>query len=559
MFSFSAPMTRPLFLIALIFAAALSPTLAQAPSTSAKAPSISGTVVKEPGSEPLKKVLVQIIAETQGESYTASTDADGHFRVENVAPNRYRLFVERTGFTGVNGRLAQSDVNVLTVQAGQSVEDLLFRMLPTAVISGRVTDEDGDPISGVRVFAQRRKPGKAAREGAGMAATNDLGEYRIAGLFPGAYWIVAMPPPDFRDYERQEQPATTADRNDTRYVTTYYPGTYDALQATSVSAKAGDEIPVNLTLVPARTYRVRGTVTGLSAGQKPAVELFSRGGDTIRANASEIGPDGQFEIRGVAPGSYMLKMAAGADWLAATAHQDVNVVAADVEGIRLVPHPTFTLSGHFHLEGASVDATQYSVNLRAAEVPDDMGFFMSPDFFGSNATVDRQGNFSWKDINPGSYIVQVVGGGAQPFFLKSATLGGRDVGAGFSVSGPATLEVSVSTKGGTIEGAVAEKDKDGETDRPVSDATVVAVPEEKYRKIPDRFVTGSTDQHGRFMIRGLAPGSYTLYTWRDVEDGVWRDPDFLKAQEANRTSVKVEEGSSQKADLKLIGVPEEWR
>jgi hypothetical protein len=173
--------------------------------------------------------------------------------------------------------------------------------------------------------------------------------------------------------------------------------------------------------------------------------------------------------------------------------------------------------------------------------------------------VDRQGNFSWKDINPGAYIVQVVGGGTQSCFIKSASLGGRDVSAGFTVSGPATLEVSVSTKGGTIEGSVTEKDKDGDTDHPVSNATVVAVPEEKYRKIPDRFISGSTDQHGHFVIRGLAPGSYTLHAWQDVEDGVWRDPDFLKPQEANGRSVKVEEGSSQKADLKLSAVPEEWR
>ena len=82
------------------------------------------------------------------------------------------------------------------------MEDLLFRMLPTAVISGRVTDEDGDPMSGVRVIAQKKNPGKATRESAAAATTNDLGEYRLAGLFPGQYWIVAMPPPDFRDYEQ---------------------------------------------------------------------------------------------------------------------------------------------------------------------------------------------------------------------------------------------------------------------------------------------------------------------------------------------------------------------
>ena len=173
---------------------------AQESVPAAHAASIAGTVVKEPGSQPLKKVLVQVIAENQkeGGNYTASTDADGHFHIENVVPGRYRIFIERAGFVGVNEHGLKSDVNVFTVQAGQPVEDLLFRMLPTAVISGRITDEDGDPMSGVRVVAQKKKPGKSTRESVGTEGTNDLGEYRIAGLFPGQYWIVAMPAPDFR-------------------------------------------------------------------------------------------------------------------------------------------------------------------------------------------------------------------------------------------------------------------------------------------------------------------------------------------------------------------------
>ncbi len=522
--------------------------------------------MQEPGSLPLKKVLVQIIAEGQGESYSASTDAEGHFRVDNVAPGRYRIFIERTGFAGVNGRGIRSEVNVITVQAGQSAEDLLFQMLPTAVISGRITDEDGDPMSGVRVFALRKKPGKAGREGAGTAATNDLGEYRLAGLFPGQYWIVAMPPPDFRDYERQQKSTQDDSQSDTRYINTYYPGTHDAMQASVVTLRAGDEMPVNLTLVPARTYRVRGMVTGIANGQKPVVELISRAGDSMHANTTEIGPDGQFEVRGVAPGTYVVRASDDTGTQPLTAHQDINVVAADVEGVKLTPLPAFAMSGHLHADGGGAgDLTQYVVNLRLAELPEDPGFFMSPDFFGTNASVDRLGNFEWKNVNPGNYIVQVYGAEAQSsFYLKSVTLGGRDIGTGFTASGPATLEAVVNAKGGTVEGSVVEREKDADadhvdSDHPVANATVVAVPEEKYRKLPYRFGTGSTDQHGRFTIRGLAPGSYTLYAWQDLEDGVWRDPDFLKSQEANGTALKVEEGSHQTVELKLSTAGEEWR
>ena len=561
-------MMRSLAIALLLLGTLLS--RAQDSPPAANPSSIAGTVVKEPGSEPLKKVLVQVVAEDQkqGGNYSAITDADGHFRMENVVPGRYRLFLEKTGLVEVNGRGFKTDVNVFTVQAGRAVDGLMFRMLPTAIISGRVTDEDGDPMSGVRIIVQKKKPGKATRETAGSESTNDLGEFRLSGLFPGRDWVEAMPPPDMRDYEKQPDKSQPGDnlsdaQPDARYVTTYYPGTHDATEASAVTLKAGDEMPVNLTLTPARTYRVRGIVTGVLAGQKAAVDLVSRAGDSIHSN--EVGPDGQFELRGIAPGTYVVRASAGTESQPLTARQDISVGAADVDGVKLTPLPSFRLSGHLRVEGrASGEPIQYSANLRSAELPENSGFFMSQDFFGANAPVDGAGNFEWKSVNPGNYIVQVYGGDGQSFFLKSVMLGGRDISTGFTASGPASLDLLVSYKGGAVEGMVVEKEKDVDTDHvnnehPAANATVVAVPDEKYRKLPDHFGIGSSDQQGRFTIRGLAPGSYALYAWQDLEDGVWHDVDFLKSQEANGKALKVEEGSRQQVELKLSPVGEEWR
>lgn len=537
---------------------------AQESQTGAHSCSIAGTVVKEPGSQPLKKVLVQVFAENQkeGANYIASTDSEGRFRIEKVMPGRYRLFVERTGFVGVNERGLKSDTNVFTVQTGQSVDDLLLRMMLTAVISGRVTDEDGDPMSGVRVFALRKVPGKTKREALGAEATNDLGEYRLSGLFPGQYWVVATPAPDFRDYE-QEKSAPGDDpgdpRIDTRYLTTYYPGTYDGSEAIPLTLKAGDEMPVNLTMVPGRTYRVRGIVTGIKAGEKPIVELVSKAGDSVHSN--EAGPDGRFEMRGVGPGSYLLRVSSGSDTQPLSARQEINVVSADVEGLKLAPQPAFAISGHVHVEGGAAGGLdQYSVNLRSAELSEGPGLFLLKEFFGANAQVDRLGNFEWKEVNLGTYIVQLFGADRQSnCFLKSVTLGGRDVSTGFTASGKAMLDLDVSCNGGSIQGMVSEKEKDVDDGHPVSNATVVAVPEEKYRNLPDRFGTGETDQQGHFTLRGLAPGSYTLYAWRDVEENVYRDADFLRSEEANGTSLKVEEGSHQQVTLKLSPVGADWQ
>jgi len=46
---------------------------------------------------------------------------------------------------------------------------------------------------------------------------------------------------------KQEKSLAGEGQPDTRYVNTYYPGTYDALQASAVTLKAGDEMPVNFT------------------------------------------------------------------------------------------------------------------------------------------------------------------------------------------------------------------------------------------------------------------------------------------------------------------------
>jgi protocatechuate 3,4-dioxygenase beta subunit len=549
-------MKRVFILVVLCLLSIRTRVSAQGPAPPPNPASLDGAVVKEPGSLPLKKVLLQLIAEDQkqGSNYTGTTDSDGKFHIDNVQPGRYRFFLERTGFVEVNAHGRKSEGTAVTVQAGQQLKDLLFRMLPVAVIAGRVVDEDGEPMSGVTVSVQRKRPGKnRQREFAGNERTNDLGEYRFSGLFPGQYFVAAVPPPDFHDFARQPEGSPQGDsKPDTRYLTTYYPGVYDGTQAAAITLRAGDETPVSFTLIPARTYRVRGIVTGIPANQKPAVDLVSKAGDSIH-QASAVGADGQFEVLGVAPGSYVARVSSAEAQTAGTG-QDVTVVAADVEGVKLAWMRPFTLSGHLRLEGQPpTELSQYSVNLHAIDASEDAGLFISPGFFGANAQVDRLGNFQFTSVTPGSYFVQVYGGESRNGFLKSVTLGRTTADTGFTVSGSAEVEILFSSKGGVLEGAVLDGDQ------PVANASVVAVPEEKYRKLRERFGTASSDQNGHFTIRGLAPGSYTVFAWQDLDEGLYYDADFLKSQEANGTSLKVEEGSHQKIELKLASVSEDWQ
>src|SRR5271165_222554 len=529
-------MTRSLAVACFLLSSWLLATAQDATPPEPKAASISGLVVKEPGSQPIKKVLVQLVAEDRksGNNRTAATDTDGHFVIDNVDPGRYRLFLEKTGFVSVTPRGHKADDYSLSVSPGQAITDLSFQMLPTAIITGRVLDEDGEPMGGVAVGAQRKKPGKGPqRETVGVERTNDLGEYRLSGLFPGQYSIVALPPPDARDYENSHEhgPEEAAEvKPDTRYLPTYYPGTTDGTQASPITLHAGDEMPISLTLVPSRTYRVRGMLTGVSPGQKPMVELVAKTGDAIRPG--DIKPDGQFEIVGVAPGSYIARAFSGSEAQGESARSEVTVVAADVDGVKLVPVQPFTLSGHLRFEGQlPKDFTNFSVYLQPKGESEDQGFFIDMGG-GRNAPLDRAGNFHWTNVNPGDYVVYLTGGDGTDHFVKSVTLGTHSADAGFRVSGPATLEVVVSSKGATVEGVVVDKDQ------PAPNVAVVAVPEEKCRGLRDRFGVGSTDQSGRFVIKNLAPGSYTVFAWQDAGPELYYDTDFLKSQESNGKALR---------------------
>ena len=564
----------PASLLWIVVTASAALSAQTSPSSNVQAPAraiVAGVVTKDPGSEPLKKALIELIAESQtdGGNYTALTGVDGSFRIENIAPGRYRLFAERTGYQEIDKHHRRTEGRVLTLSAGQELKDLVVRLQAAAVVEGRVTDEDGDPMpeAQVAVLRQTFVAGRSHWEQAGAERTNDLGEYRIAGLAAGNYFVSVTPPPDFRSLIETTGNAPAAANHSgapsgkptAAYQTTYYPGTRDRGQAAAIQLHAGDDFPVNFALTPSPSLSIRGSVVNLPPGSSAAIMLQSRDFSLV-LNGAEMHKDGSFEIRDVSPGAYTILATVDNVAVPMMARQSLQI-AESVEGLRLAPQTGGTIYGRLRMEAngnSRPDPSQMFLLLRSSDGDGDDESVSSITMgmsFSTVAHVNADGSFEWKNVPAGNYSVQISEASAMPdWFLKSVTAGGRDVlDSGFSVSSGATnLALVVSANGAVAEGLASNQN-----DQPVADAVVVAVPEARFRSHPDRYRKALSDQSGHFSLRGLPPGDYTLFAWESVDGEPYYNAEFLKSYEGQGKALHVSEGLRVSAQLKTIPAVED--
>jgi protocatechuate 3,4-dioxygenase beta subunit len=531
------------------------------PKSSTKSPianncSIAGSVVKAATGEPVKRAAVYLQKTDDPRSgYSAHTDAAGRFAIDEIEPGRYDLRVEHTGFVsqsyGENS--AASPGAVLTLTPGRKMQDLLFRLTPWAVISGRISDENGDPVPNAIVQAMRYTvyQGKRRLEGTHGAETNDLGEFRIFGLEKGRYFVSA------RTGQEREPPLTTANGNDaasenTGYAPVYYPGTPDAARASLVEVLTGQEVPgINFTLIPVRTFRVRGQAFDATIGQlvKDCFVIlvhrdpnrFGFSGERVTASCDK----GTFEFTSVPPGSYDLFAMTFGSGKQRSARAPVEVENANVTNVAVTFIRGTDLTGRILIEGRqAMDFSQIYVWLSDPEQ-----YFNG----GAHAVTKPDGTVTFENVPDGNYDVDVGGvpsSYSADFYTKDVRLNGESVlekglaiSAG-SIRGP--LEIVLSSEGTSIDGTVKD-----ENDLPAVGAVVALVPDEARRKQFRLYKSTTTDQYGKLIMRGIAPGKYKLFSWKNVESNAWEDPDFLKQFEDQGAEITAEENGRLSIQLKL--------
>jgi protocatechuate 3,4-dioxygenase beta subunit len=188
---------------------------------------VAGTVVRLDTGVPLKKATVVLwYRDSRDHSSFSITDDQGHFLFEDLLPGLYAMEVSRDGYVRLEyGQKKPGGPGAgLTLTPGQKMTDLLFKLPRTAVITGRVLNEDGEPLPGaeVKAYGTQRRHGNRELGSFTGTSTNDLGEYRIFGLGPGRYYVAAS------YHERANVRGLTPSSpqmSNTGYILTFYPNT----------------------------------------------------------------------------------------------------------------------------------------------------------------------------------------------------------------------------------------------------------------------------------------------------------------------------------------------
>ena len=543
-----------LVLLSLLPQVACPQTTKTPPSREQDECKISGIVVKLAGSEPLRKARVQLQSQDdRTRSVSIVTSADGRFALKRIDPGRYKLVVNRAGFVMQEyGQKKPGDPGaILTLRAGQEMKDLVFRMIPSAVIAGRIFDEDGEPLASVMVSAMREVywEGKRTLSSFSEVQTDDLGQFRLFGLPPGRYLVAAVYP-HWNRFGGYGDDSESAESQQLGYAKMFFPGTPDAAKAALITLKSAEEISsIEMMMRQVLVYHVRGHVYNV-ATNKPATHTnvwlmprkTGREWEPSDMQTFVQKKDGSFDIPEVLPGSYILAARWFDEGKIYSTRIPLEVGNANLDGISVTVGPGVTINGRIIWDGqASLEEAELTVSARATET----GW----NSWRGGARVASGSIFTLKDVSEGTYFAEVYGQ-SKDCFIKNVQYGSSSAleeGFTVAVGTPASLEITISCHGARVQGSVT--DADG---LPAAGVWAVLVPEGSRRAVSRFYKAGTTDQYGHFDLRGIAPGDYKLFSWESAEDGSWQDPEFLKPFEEKGERISFREGEQKTQNLIAI-------
>lgn len=528
---------------------------------------VEGSVINIQNSRTIPRATVSLLRLKGGGGKSTRADGNGHFIFEHVEAGSYKLTAERQGFFSDARRREYQPV--FEVADGQLLKNMPVRLMPAALVTGEIVDEYNDPVQEVEIklLAIRMRLGQMVLSPAGKTVTDDRGQYRIPGLHPGRYYVVAEYKParsSTADAVRTavaqqvaQQTAAAGGRNGSAdvgplqpdavepaftYPPLFYPATDDFQQAQAVVLRPGDEAAANFVMITAPVVSIQGRVTNGMTGA-PAVKASISAywtpymeGDGLPARVSS--QDGRFEIRGVAPGHYTLRANFSEDGRLYTGEQTVEVGIRGAQNVEIALLPDFVAIGHVR-----IGETHYSA-LSAATI-EFAGEGLLPRVRAKAVPYEYKFEAQLRQDRRYHAIIRNL---PEDFYLKSVALSGHEVSPDNVVVNGARgdVELIVSPAGGHVEGVLYDS-----KDQPTR-GSILLIPDVPEPGPPDLFRRTSADGKGKFSLRGVAPGTYRLVAMEALNlDTEINSPEFLRTIGNRGDGLIVEESGKYTVSLRL--------
>lgn len=446
-------------------------------------------------------------------SYRARSDQAGNYRITNLPAGNYDISTLTPALIPLN------ESQSLIVAEGEQLEDVNISLAPGGVITGKITDAQGEPLIGefVRIepvledFPRGISRQVTNRLYSGDNSTDDRGVYRAFGLPPGRYKVAVG-----------SSSSGLGGRSRQLYKDTFYPSVGDPAKATAIEVKEGSETDHIDIIVgpPAATFKVSGQVVDGETGKPVAnvsygVSVTIDSGDGSSSSSGTMGGEltnanGEFRIENLSPGRYTIFTAPTEESHVPTASTSFDLVDRDISNLVIKTTKGCSLSGVVVLDGNESLSLLGNVRICAATEGAEQSF-RSP---MSNA-IANDGAFAIRGVRSGPVRIWLCFfGDRRQFEVVRIERNGIPQPNAFNVKeGEDVAGLRVVLKYTKLSGAIRGQVKveNGELP-PISQLWVSLWPLEENLE-PKRshsIPRPELDARGRFFVEGLPAGHYQL-------------------------------------------------
>lgn len=427
---------------------------------------LRGRIIYEDSGRPVRYVSVSLVRDEKesqkGGFYSGfsakyvKTDENGEFAIKNVGAGNYYPVIKSEGILNRNSyRSFQKDSSEdeifekITI-SGLGEFSVLIRAKRGGAISGRIFYADGEAAVGVKVEALKKFSDKfqssnpySEEKSVGATMTDDRGAYRFSGLPVGQYIVRVIEPVSHKP-QKAEYDYSPRGSEQSNILRTYFPEGENSKDAKVLDIERGQEqTEININLPERKLFSVSGRVV-LKKGQQPIKDFevsFYKLSDVddgvfaelSRPSSIRTNKEGLWSLRSLPKGKYSITASQGyvyrSDEKEKTPEypritKEIEITDSDLSEIIFEIPAESSFSGTITVDGGKDVPNNVNLFIFNSETHQGASTYDYMRSDEKNPQPTKQKAFRVGKLTGGKYVLNFS---YSEFYIKSATLGGKDI------------------------------------------------------------------------------------------------------------------------------------